>query len=138
MGLGDGQHEILVNAKFGNFSRVIRRSASRATLHAFQPTLGGPNADVRSLDVNGDGCEDLVSSYGHVLLRDAQGKLPTEPSLKLPTPSARDWSCLGVGDFNGDGRPDIGSLGNTKTGVGAGGPLALQKADPHAPRKPPK
>jgi hypothetical protein len=41
------------------------------------------------------------------LLRDDQGKLPTEWSLKLPIASERDWSCLGVGDFNGDGRPDV-------------------------------
>ena len=30
-----------------------------------------------------------------------------------------------LADFNGDGRLDVGALGNTKTGVGAGGPLAV-------------
>lgn len=30
-----------------------------------------------------------------------------------------------VADFNDDGRLDIAALGNTKTGVGAGGPLAV-------------
>jgi hypothetical protein len=104
---GDGRRDLIVNAKFGKFTRVVRGDAGQATLKSFQPTLGGPYADVHPLDVNGDGREDLVSSYGHVLLRDGQGKLPTEPSVKLPTPSTRDWSCLGVGDFNANGRPDI-------------------------------
>lgn len=32
---------------------------------------------------------------------------------------------LFVGDFNGDGKLDLASLGYTNTGVGAGGPLAV-------------
>lgn len=104
---GQTEPHIIVDAKFGTFARVARRDDGRANLHPFQPTLGGPYADVRSLDVNGDGRDDLLSSYGHVLLRGDNGKLPSEPSFQLPVPSARDWSCLGIGDFNADGRPDI-------------------------------
>jgi metallo-beta-lactamase class B len=104
---GDGRPDLIVDAKFGTFARVVRREDGRATLQSFQPALGGPYADVRSLDVNGDGREDLVSSYGDVLLRKDDVRLPTEPSLKLRTAAARDWSFLGVGDLNADGRPDI-------------------------------
>jgi hypothetical protein len=104
---GDGQPDIIVNAKFGAFARVLRRDDGSATLQQIQPTLGGPYADLQPLDVNADHREDLVSSYGNILLRDGNGKLPTESSFKLPTSSERDWSCLGIGDFNGDGRPDI-------------------------------
>jgi glyoxylase-like metal-dependent hydrolase (beta-lactamase superfamily II) len=104
---GDGRRDIIANAKFGTFARVVQRKDGNATMQAFQPTLNGPYADVLPLDLNDDGREDLVSSYGHISLRDGKGTLPNEPSFKLPISSERDWSCLGIGDFNGDGRPDI-------------------------------
>lgn len=104
---GSSQRATLVDAKFGTFARLVESSAGRAMLQPWEPALGGPYADVRALDVNGDGREDLVSSYGQVLLRGPDGKLPAEPSLQLPPASAKDWSLLGLGDFNADGRPDI-------------------------------
>ncbi|MBI1310161.1 MBL fold metallo-hydrolase [bacterium] len=104
---GDGRPDILVNRKFGVFERVAKDNDGRTTLLPLAWKLGGPYADLLSLDLNGDNRNDLVSSYGHVLLRDAQDKLPADPSLTLPTASERDWSCLGAGDFNGDSRPDV-------------------------------
>src|SRR5439155_989141 len=67
---------------------------------------GGPYVDVRMVDVNGDGRPDLVTSYGAVYLRGADGKLPAEPTLRLPTEKG-EWHFLAVGDFNGDKRPDV-------------------------------
>jgi hypothetical protein len=64
---------------------------------------------VQALDLNGDGREDLVTSYGQVYLRGADGKLPAEPSLRMEVEKG-DWSFLAVGDFNGDGRPDVALL----------------------------
>jgi hypothetical protein len=58
------------------------------------------------LDLNGDGRTDLVTSYGHIYLRGADGKLPVEPTLRLPVEKG-EWHFLAVGDFNGDKRPDI-------------------------------
>jgi metallo-beta-lactamase class B len=72
----------------------------------FKPEATGPYIDVQMLDVNGDGRPDLVTSYGAVYLRGPDGKLPTEPTLRLPTEKG-EWYFLAVGDFNGDGRPDI-------------------------------
>src|SRR5262249_51793115 len=66
-----------------------------------------PYVDVRMLDLNGDGRPDLVTSYGDVYLRGADGKLPPEPTLRLPTEKG-EWHFLAVGDFNGDRRPGIG------------------------------
>lgn len=104
---GDGQPDVIVAAKFGSFSQLLRLDGGRVTLKPVQPTLAGPYVDVVPIDLNGDQRDDFVSSYGHVLLRDAKGKLPDQPSLKLPIAAERDWSFLGIGDFNADGRPDI-------------------------------
>jgi hypothetical protein len=78
----------------------------KVRLTPFQPEVKGAYVDVRSLDLNGDGRPDLVTSYGHVYLRGADGKLPAEPSLRLET-EKDDWHFLAVGDFNGDRRPDV-------------------------------
>jgi glyoxylase-like metal-dependent hydrolase (beta-lactamase superfamily II) len=104
---GDGKADIVINRKFGVFERVLRLDDGRSTSQQLELKLGGPYADLLPVDLNGDGREDLISSYGDVLLRDAEGKLTALPSQKLPLPAERDWSCLGVGDFNGDGHPDI-------------------------------
>ena len=70
------------------------------------PEVTGPYVDVRMLEVNGDGRPDLVTSYGAVYLRGADGKLPAEPTLRLPVEKG-EWHFLAVGDFNGDKRPDV-------------------------------
>lgn len=104
---GDGREDMLIGRMFGMFERVVRLDDGSTTSRPLVPPLGGPFCDLRPIDLNGDGRDDLVSSYGHVLLRDARGKLPAEVSQKLPPPDDRGWSFLGVGDFNDDGRPDV-------------------------------
>jgi hypothetical protein len=64
---------------------------------------------VQTVDLNGDGRSDLITSSGQVFLRGADGKLPGQPSLRLEVEKG-DWSFLAVGDFNGDGRPDVALL----------------------------
>lgn len=92
----------------GRFSgvHVLDTATGKPRVSRFKPEVAGPYVDLRMLDVNGDGRPDLVTSYGAVYLRDADGKLPAEPTLRLPT-EAGEWHFLAVGDFNGDRRPDI-------------------------------
>jgi metallo-beta-lactamase class B len=92
----------------GRFSgvHVLDTGAARPQVRRFQPEVAGPYVDVQMLDVNGDGRPDLVTSYGAVYLRGADGKLPAEPTLRLPTEKG-EWHFLAVGDFNGDRRPDV-------------------------------
>jgi hypothetical protein len=51
----------------------------------------------------------LITSYGHVYLRGADGKLGAEPAQRLETKKG-DWHFLAVGDFNADGQFDVALL----------------------------
>jgi hypothetical protein len=104
--LDDGTNKQTVIA--GRFSglHALDTATSKPRVSRFQPEVTGPYVDVQMVDVNGDGRPDLVTSYGAVYLRGADGKLPAEPTLRLPTDKG-EWHFLAVGDFNGDRRPDI-------------------------------
>jgi hypothetical protein len=81
-------------------------------------------------DWNGDGIDDLVVAHGQsdevlVLLGDKSG-LSQDRVRRI----ALDYRVhyehgVYVGDFNGDGKPDLAVFGYTNTGVGAGGPPAV-------------
>jgi len=75
-------------------SRWVADKNGRGGLQSFEPKIGGPYADFRVVDVNGDGRADLVTAYGEVYLRTADGKLPAEPTQKLPLAVEKDWSSL--------------------------------------------
>jgi hypothetical protein len=87
-------------------AQVFDTATAKPQVSRFQPEVAGPYVDVRMLDVNGDGRPDLVTSYGAVYLRGADGKLPAEPTARLPTEKG-EWYFLAAGDFNGDKRPDV-------------------------------
>ncbi len=91
------------------FSAAGSGAGSKPQLSRFEPEVSGPYVDVQMLDVNGDGRPDLVTSYGAVYLRGADGKMPASPTLRLPT-EKDEWYFLAVGDFNGDKRPDLALL----------------------------
>jgi hypothetical protein len=101
---GDHQ-ETLIGTKFGG-THLLDGTGDKAKLTRFKPEVTGPYVDVQSVDLNGDGRPDLVTSYGQIYLRGADGKLPAEPTLRLPVEKG-EWHYLAVGDFNGDKRPDI-------------------------------
>ena len=100
-----GRKKTLLGVRFGGF-RVLEQTGGKARLEQFDPAVTGPYADLRTPDLNGDGRPDLVTSYGDVYLRGADGKLPAQPTQRLPVEKG-DWHFLAVGDFNGDGRPDV-------------------------------
>jgi metallo-beta-lactamase class B len=106
--LGEGDRRLLVACRFGGV-HILDDVQGKARLRRFRPEIGGAYVDVKALDLNGDGREDLVTSYGQVYLRGADGKLPKGPPLRLEVEKG-DWSFLAVGDFNGDGRPDVALL----------------------------
>jgi metallo-beta-lactamase class B len=104
--LDDGTNKQTVIA--GRFSglHALDTATGKPRVSRFKPEVTGPYVDVQMVDVNGDGRPDLLTSYGAVYLRGSDGKLPAEPTLRLPTEKG-EWHFLAVGDFNGDRRLDI-------------------------------
>ena len=74
--------------------------------------------------------DDLIVGKGQdrqilVLLGGRMG-LDRSRSLTIPLDFRLHYETgLYVGDFDGDGRPDIAAFGDTNTGVGAGGPPSV-------------
>jgi hypothetical protein len=101
----DGPKQPVVARRFGGLERIEETKAG-TRLTGLLPEVRGAYLDVRQLDLDGDGRTDLITSYGQVFLRQPDGKLPKKPSLTLQTEKG-DWSFLAVGDFNGDGKPDV-------------------------------
>ena len=81
-------------------------------------------------DWNGDGIDDLVVAHGQcdevlVFLGDKEG-LSKDRVRRISLDYRVHYEHgVYVGDFNGDGKPDLAVFGYTNTGVGAGGPSAV-------------
>jgi metallo-beta-lactamase class B len=81
-------------------------------------------------DWNGDGIDDLVVAHGQsdevlVFLGDKNG-LSKDRVQRISLEYRVHYEHgVYVGDFNGDGKPDLAVFGYTNTGVGAGGPPAV-------------
>jgi metallo-beta-lactamase class B len=81
-------------------------------------------------DWDGDGVADLIVGRGQenrvLILRGGRDGLDMRRSLSIPLDFRLHFETgLHVADFDGDGRPDLAAFGDTKTGVGAGGPLSV-------------
>jgi hypothetical protein len=81
-------------------------------------------------DWDGDGVADLIVGKGQenrvLILRGGPDGLDTRHALAIPLDFRLHFETgLHVADFDGDGRPDLAALGDTRTGVGAGGPLTV-------------
>ena len=104
------------NVKFGG------APLPAATLGGFQPfglistgAKSGPN-DLVTADFNGDGIEDLAvpdSATGVVAVFLGKGDGTFQPAMNASTGLGSTPLALAVGDFNGDGKPDMAvALGN--------------------------
>jgi hypothetical protein len=81
-------------------------------------------------DWNGDGVQDLVIGKGQdkavTILPGGPKGIDFEHRIRIALDYRLHYETgLFVGDFNGDGKADIACLGDTNTGVGAGGPPAV-------------
>lgn len=108
---GDG----LVDLVVGNVDKsvTVYRGNGDGT---FQPSASTPTSDVPAVitvaDLNGDGTADLVVSYGifvtggvDVLLGNPDGSFQAAQSVAQY--SGSQIEVVAVGDFNGDGAPDL-------------------------------
>lgn len=108
LGGGTDKGQILLGTRFSGWLELVAGKEPGKGLRptAWRPELRAPYPDLWETDVNGDGRKDLVSSYGQVYLREADGSFPERPTVKLPAWPG-DWTLGGVGDFDGNGRPDL-------------------------------
>jgi glyoxylase-like metal-dependent hydrolase (beta-lactamase superfamily II) len=100
-----GEKQTVVATRFGAFQK-IEETKSGVRLGPLAPEIRGAYIDAQQADLTGSGRKDLITSYGEIFLRGADGKLPSRPTQRLPVEKG-DWSFLAVGDFNADGRPDV-------------------------------
>ena len=112
---GDGKLDlVIVN---GGVSVLLNTTASSATPPSFEApvdfTTGSGPGSIASDDLDGDGKPDLVtanqfSNTVSVLLNTTAANATT-PSFarKLDFPTGASPVSIAIGDFNGDGRPDV-------------------------------
>ena len=89
--------------------------------------FGGWAFDLRLLDMNGDGCLDVVASYytgPRVWWGDCKGHFTDHSTGLVKSTLGGIYGRIAIGDINGDGRPDIAIANNVN-----GAEAYLQSAD---------
>jgi glyoxylase-like metal-dependent hydrolase (beta-lactamase superfamily II) len=105
---GVGSPQWFLGTRFNNICRMEPlKDGLLAVRQRDVRNMAGPYVDFQMLDLNGDGRSDLISSYGDLFLSGADGRIPDKPTTRLLQPVSGEWRFLGVGDFNGDKKPDL-------------------------------
>lgn len=104
---GRGEREQAMLGRFSAAHLIVVGKDNRTFYKALTPPLQTPYADLREIDLNGDGRTDWLANNGRVWYRGADGRIADPASLKLTMPAPDDWYYCGVGDFNGDRKPDV-------------------------------
>lgn len=85
--------------------------------------LGGRNMEARAVDVDADGDPDLVVAReferNRLLVNDGGGRFTDESDARLPA-LVQDHEDIAVGDFDGDGDPDLVVVSEDDLPPGAG------------------
>jgi hydroxyacylglutathione hydrolase len=97
----------VVFGQFAGAHAIVADKTGKLRSEILEPKIRTAYTDIRELDLNSDGRADWVSNDGTIRLRDAEGKIPAEPTIRLALPAQGEWHHLGIGDVNGDRRPDL-------------------------------
>ena len=117
---GDGLPDLIFGDASGNLAVVLNQTTPGSTVPRFAPAksfLIGTSSGygLAIADFNGDGRPDIVGSYNgsSYALLNTTGTGAMTASFDGPTKlvPAIAYDHLAVGDFNGDGRPDLVGIG---------------------------
>lgn len=112
---GDGIPDLLLSDQFGNSLTVLLGNGDGTFTEAKGSpiTTGYGSFPVVTADLNGDGIPDLVVAGGYylaVLLGNGDGTFTQMPITSSTITNADLFSSMAVGDFNGDGIPDLATI----------------------------
>jgi hypothetical protein len=109
---GDGKLDLAVaNSNNGEVVMELNSGGGNFTLASVIPVGANPQGIVTA-DFNGDGFPDLaIGNFGDgtvsILLNNGSGTFTAAPGSPLTLPDSAKTEFLAVGDFNGDGKPDL-------------------------------